>query len=81
MIVMGSAMIYLTRLVKFNSKAKLPKNPHARDIALKIISLQHLHIKIHPRSIRPSSRLTNAGLEYLHQHHPFPQAIVRYLEA
>lgn len=39
MIVIGSAMIYLTRLVKFNSKAKLPKNPQARDIALRIISL------------------------------------------
>ena len=78
---MGSATIYLTRLVKFSSKAKLPKNPHAREMALSIISLQHLHIKIHRRRIRPVCRLTNAGLEYLHQHHPFPQAIVRYLEA
>jgi hypothetical protein len=39
MMVKGSATIYLTRLVKFNSKEKLPRNPQARDIALRIISL------------------------------------------
>lgn len=38
--VIGSATIYLTRFVKFNSKAKLPKNPQAKDMALRMISLQ-----------------------------------------
>ncbi len=38
-IVTGNAIIYLTRLVKFNKREKLPKKPQARDIALRIISL------------------------------------------
>jgi hypothetical protein len=39
MIVNGKATIYLTLLVKFSSKAKLPKKPQARDIAFKMTSL------------------------------------------
>jgi hypothetical protein len=77
MMVMGSAMIYLTRLVKFNNKAKLPKNPQARDIAFKMISLQLSISKSNPE-VSGLHRLTNAGLEYLHRHRPFPQATVHY---
>lgn len=35
----GRAMIYRMRLVKFNSKAKLPRKPHANDIAFRMTSL------------------------------------------
>jgi hypothetical protein len=41
MIVIGKATIYLTLLVKFSSKAKLPRKPQARDIAFKMTSLVH----------------------------------------
>jgi hypothetical protein len=40
-IVSGKAIIYLTLLVKFNSKQKLPKKPQPRDMAFKITSLRH----------------------------------------
>jgi len=40
-IVSGKATIYLTLLVKFNKRAKLPKKPQPRDIAFKITSLSH----------------------------------------
>jgi hypothetical protein len=47
MIVNGKATIYLTLLVKFSSKAKLPKKPQARDIAFKMTSLsQHFSISV-----------------------------------
>jgi hypothetical protein len=37
--VIGKAIMYLTLLVKFSSKAKLPKKPQTRDIAFKMTSL------------------------------------------
>ena len=52
MIVAGKATIYLTLLVKFSSKQKLPKKPQARDIAFKMTSLSHNPSVLHRKPFR-----------------------------
>jgi hypothetical protein len=44
MIDIGREMMYLTRLVKLQSRKKFPTKPHANDTAFNMISLNRLAI-------------------------------------
>lgn len=43
----GNATIYLTLRIKFRSKKRLPANPHPREIAFRMISLESQISNIH----------------------------------